>query len=187
MGESELQLVNTEARWGLVARLFHWLVAVLVVLQLSLGWLSELEPDRDRSFALIRSHYQFGIVLLGLMLMRMSWRLWQNAPDDLPDEPLWRSAAAQCVHAALYGLLLTMPVSGYIIWVHMSAPMDVFGLVTIPRIFTPPAEDETLRAAAWYVHYYSSWALVGLVALHISAAFWHQFVLRDGLLRRMTG
>jgi cytochrome b561 len=180
-----LQLVNTEARWGLVARIFHWLIAALIVLQICLGWRSELEPDSERSLALIRSHYQFGIMLFGLTLMRASWRLSQNAPSNPPNEPEWRSTTARFVHLALYILLFAMPVSGYIIWVHMSAPMDVFGLFTVSRVFTPPAEDESLRASAWYVHYWCSWALIGLVTLHIAAALWHQLVLRDGLLGRM--
>jgi len=65
----------------------------------------------------------------------------------------------------------------------MDAPMTWFGIVDLPKLFTPPIDDETWRANAWYVHVYSSWALIALATLHISAALWHEFVLADRLIR----
>lgn len=182
-----MKLDNEPDRWGLVARTLHWTVAALVVTMLVLGWASELEEERDRSLMLIRTHFQFGVVLFGLMILRLTWRLARPVPAPPSAEPPWRTRAAGAVHAVLYLLLLTMPVSGYIIWIHMNAPMDVFGVLTLPRLFTPPVEDETLRAGAWYVHYFSGWILVSLVGLHLSSALWHRFVARDGVLRRMLG
>lgn len=182
-----MKLGNEPHRWGLVARALHWTAAALVVTMLVLGWASEWEEQRDRSFMLIRTHFQFGVVLFGLMILRLLWRLARAAPAPPSAEPPWRAHTAATVHAALYLLLLTMPVSGYIIWIHMKAPMDVFGLFDLPRLFTPPVEDETLRAGAWYVHYFSGWILVALIGLHISAALWHEFVARNRILRRMLG
>ena len=62
---------------------------------------------------------------------------------------------------------------------------DLFGLVTVPAVFTPTPDDERLWAGAWYVHFFAGWMLLGLVALHVGAALYHQFVLKDGLIRRM--
>lgn len=182
-----MQLGNSTGSWGFVARVLHWAVAAMVVGQVATGWLSEAETDREASFALIRDHFQFGIILSGLILMRLLWRLTHRPPSPPPDQPRGRAAAAEWVHRLLYTLLLILPVSGYIVWVHMDAPMDVFGLFVVPALFNPPVEDETLRAGSWYVHYFAGWALISLVLLHILAAFWHQFVLRDGRIRRMIG
>ena len=182
-----MRLGNTSQSWGLVARGLHWLVALLIVGQFATGWLSETASDRDTSFTLIRNHYQFGILLIGLILMRVLWRLANRAPGPLPGEPTWRERTARGVHILIYVLLMLLPVTGYIIWIHMKADMSVFGLFSAPRLFTPPVEDETLRAGAWYVHYFAGWTLVGLIALHVLAALWHQFVRRNGLLRRMIG
>jgi cytochrome b561 len=76
-------------------------------------------------------------------------------------------------------LLLTMPVSGYVIWVWMDVPMDAFGFFELPRLFTPPIEDETGRAVAWYIHCYGSLAVIALIVTHIGGACWHQFVRHD--------
>lgn len=187
-----MRLGNTSLRWGLVARVFHWLVAVLVVVQLILGWRQGLlqEHDPAGSIAVLFTHFQFGVMILALVILRLAWRIASPAPAPPASEPAWRRRLAATVHGALYGLLLIMPITGYIIWAHMSPyvridePMEVFGLFTVPMLFTPP-EDDTLRIWTSYVHQYCSWVLVGLVSLHIAAAIWHQFVLKDRILNRM--
>lgn len=170
-------------RYALPARLLHWLVAGLVVAQIALGWAAERAEDRDAGFQLIRTHYQAGVMIFGLMILRLTWRLAKGAPPHPSGEPRWRKQAATITHTGLYALLLTMPVSGYVIWVWMDAPMTVFGLFDLPKMFVPPAEDETWRANAWYIHVYSSWLLVFLIVLHIGAALWHELILGDRLIR----
>lgn len=178
-----MQTSATEFRYNLSARILHWCVAALVVVQISLGWASGWEDDRQLSFQLIRTHYQFGVLLFALMILRLSWRLAKGVPGPSPKEPVFRRRAAAMTHWGLYALLLTMPISGYVIWVWMDAPMNVFGIIDIPKLFIPPAEDETWRANAWYIHFYSSWVVIGLSAIHIAAALWHELVIRDRLVR----
>lgn len=182
-----MKLGNTMQSWGLLARLLHWLIAAFIVGQFITGWLSENASDRETSDALIRTHFQFGVILTALMVMRVLWRLSHNPPEPPPGEPVWRERTAQTVHGLIYLLLLALPIAGYVVFVHMQLAMDVFGLFTVPTLFTPQYEDEALRAGAWYVHRYAGWALIGLVILHVMAALFHQFALNDGLLRRMTG
>lgn len=170
-------------KYSLPARVLHWLVAVLVIVQVVLGWAAEWERDREASFRLIQTHYQAGLLIFGLMILRLSWRIANAPPPPLIDEPPVRKHSATFTHWALYALLLTMPLSGYVIWVWMDVPMTAFGFLEVPKLFVPPAEDETWRANAWYIHFYSSWALIGLAALHIGAALWHEFAVRDGLIR----
>lgn len=182
-----MRLRNSSRSWGLVARVLHWTVAVMIVGQFLTGWLAENESRRDVSLILIRNHFQFGVILTGFILMRVLWRLSHRPPQPLTGEPPWRERAAQVVHGLIYVLLIILPVSGYVVLVHMKVDMSVIGLFTVPTLFTPSVEDERLWAGAWYVHYFAGWALAGLVGLHISAALYHQMVLRDGLIRRMAG
>lgn len=176
---------NTPARWGLVARFLHWTVAAFVLGQFVTGWLAETTADRDAGFGLIRIHFQTGMTLLGLVALRVLWRLSTQPPAPAPaPAPEATSMAAAAVHSMLYALLLVLPISGYLIWAHMDAEMDVLGLVEIPRLLRPDPEDERLRAAAWYVHYAAGWALSGLTLLHIAAGAWHG-IRRDGIVSRM--
>lgn len=182
-----MRLGNSSQSWGLVARLLHWLVAAMIVGQLITGWLAENTTDRDAGLILLRNHFQFGVILTGFIVMRVLWRLSNRSPQPPQGEPLWRERAAQVVHGLIYIVLIILPVAGYIVMVHMKVDMTVFGLFSVPTLFTPPVEDERLWAGAWYVHYFAGWTLAGLIGLHVAAALFHQFVLRDGLIRRMTG
>lgn len=171
--------------WNRVAQGLHWIVAVMLLIQFILGWLTENAPDRQAEFIFGRSHFQLGMLLAGLILMRLLWRLSNTAPPPLPNEPAWRRRLATTVHSLIYLTLIVLLISGYIVWVHMREPMDLFGLVTVPTVFSPVPDNESLWAGAWYVHFFAGWTLVGLTILHVVAALYHQFVLRDGLVRRM--
>ncbi|WP_411833086.1 cytochrome b [Pseudoxanthomonas mexicana] len=173
-----------EGRYRLPARLLHWLVAIAVPAQIWLGWTAERTQEREAGFRLLHLHFQLGMILLALMVLRASWRIAHGVPAPAAAEPAWRRRLAAAMHWTLYALLLALPLSGYVIWVWMDAPMQLLGSVQVPRLFEPPADDETWRALAWYVHYYSAWALAGLVVLHAAVALWHEFVLGDRLIRR---
>lgn len=179
-----MSIFPTAERYRLPARILHWLVALAIPFQFYLGWASELAVDRESGWRLLILHFELGLVVAALMLLRLAWRIVHGAPAPLADERRWHRRLAACVHWTMYALLLLLPASGYVIWVWMEASMDVFGLFTLPRLFTPPGEDETGRAIAWYVHYWGGWMLAGLAALHVSTALWHQFVRRDGLIAR---
>ena len=176
---------RADERYPPLARLLHWGVALGVLVQIGLGWAAETASERDTGARLLHLHFQLGMLLLALMVLRAGRRLLHGLPPPATvDARPWRRRLAACVHAALYLLLFVLPLSGYVIWVWMDGPRDVFGLGQVPRLFTPPADDETWRAIAWYVHCWSAWALAGLVALHVAAALWHQWVLRDRLVSR---
>lgn len=174
---------NATMRYAMPARVLHWVVAPLAIIQFYLGWESENVPNREASFALIQWHFQFGMLIFILMLLRLLWRVGRSAPDGEPG-PRWQRRAASATHILLYVLMFVLPLTGYVIWIWMDAPRSVFGLFDVPALFTPPAEDETGRAIAWYIHHYSSYTLAALVLLHIAAALWHEFWLADRLIRR---
>ena len=108
----------------------------------------------------------------------------------LPPQPAafamqrWARNIARAVHGALYVLLLLLPLSGYVIWIWMGAERDLLGLFDVPQLFSRPNDDERGRAIAWYVHVIGAWSLTALIALHVAAACWHQWVRKDDLIRR---
>ncbi len=171
-------------RYDLAARTFHWLVALAIPFQFGLGWASEIATSNASSFRLVHLHYQLGILVAVAMVARVAWRVVSRPPKALRAEPAWRRRLASTTQWSIYLLLFVLPVSGYVIWVWMGAPMHVLGIFPVPRFFTPPSSDETGRAVAWYVHYWAGWGLLALVSLHVGAALWHQCIRRDGLVRR---
>ena len=159
-------------------------MACLIPIQFALGWFAEHVANEAGGIRVLGWHYQLGMVLVGLLVLRIAVRALSRLPDPVAGEPLWRRRTAASVHVLLYLLLVLLPATGYVIWVWMEAPMDVFGAFDLPRLFTQPAEDETLRAWSWYAHVWGGWLLAALVMLHVGAALWHRPVRDEGLMRR---
>lgn len=185
MGDAMSQ--STTTRYSLPARALHWSVAALLPVQLGLGFGAEHSDDPQLSNLLLDAHFQLGVLVLALMAVRVLWRLLHGPPRALSGAIAWQRRVAGMLHAALYVLLIALPLSGYVIWIWMGADRDVFGLFELPRLFSPPHEDETGRAIAWYLHVYGAWMLSALVVLHAGVALWHQHVLKDGLIRQRMG
>lgn len=179
-------------RYTRIAMILHWLIAVLIMLNVALIWSVNLIPE-DNIRLVIDAHKSFGITVLGLVLMRIMWRA-ANRPPPLPDTyPPAEKAAAHGAHIALYVLMIGLPLSG---WMHDSAwkaageiPMYLFGLFQWPRIgwimSVEPAFKERLHDVFGGIHVWLSYALYALVGLHIVAALKHQFWDGHPELQRM--
>ena len=174
---------TSAVRHHAVARALHWTVAGLVPPQLALGFAAERVADRGLSDALLAMHFQLGMLILGLMAVRVLWRVVRGTPTPV-HTPGWRAHGARGVHGGMYVLLLAIPVSGYVIWIWMDAARELLGVIEVPSLFSPPRDDESGRAAAWYMHFYGAWSLSALLVGHVMAALHHQFVLRDDLIGR---
>lgn len=171
-------------RYSLIARLLHWIVAILVLIQTGLGFGANWS-DRPQSDRLLEQHVQFGILIAALMVLRLTWRL-ASPPPRLIDVSGWRRRTAKLTHGALYLLLLAMPLSGYVSWAWTGPRLDWWGIARVPILFRGGA-DEMWRSVAGYGHQYGAYVVSALVILHIVAALHHQFALRDGLIGRRMG
>lgn len=172
-------------RYSLIARLLHWTVALLVLIQIGLGF-GAAWSDRPVSDRLLEQHVRFGLLIAALMVLRVSWRL-ASPPPPLPSSVSgWRRRAAGLTHKALYLLLLVMPVTGYVLWAWIGPTLDWWGVGRVPILFRG-GDDELWRSVAGYVHEYGAYAVSALVILHIAAALHHQFGVRDGLIGRRMG
>lgn len=180
-----MQLRNNTERYGLVAVLLHWLVALTVFGLFGLGlWMTGLtyyDPWYRQGPAL---HKSIGILLFMVMVARVGWRLYSPPPAPLANHSLLESAAAQTVHAWLYLLLFALMLSGYLISTADGRAIDVFGLFSIPATITSIPQQEDLAGA---VHWYLALFLMVLVLLHVAGALKHHFIDRDRTLRRMLG
>lgn len=172
-------------RFSLTARFLHWTIAPLVLVQLALGFAADLS-DKPLADRLLDQHVRIGLLIFGLMLLRLTWRIAVR-PPALPESITgWRRRTAECTHLLLYGLLLMMPVTGYVLWAWTGPKLDWWGLGRIPMLFRG-GDDELWRSVAGYAHEYGGYVVTALILLHIGAALHHQFVGRDGLISRRMG
>jgi cytochrome b561 len=173
---------NTNARWGSVAQLLHWLIVALIIAQVILANIAEDLPIGVRKLAMFARHKSVGITILGLAVVRLLWR-WSN-PTPPPPTTLkpYERALAALTHAGLYVLLFAMPLTGWMMTSARGFPVSWFGFVQLPD-FVP--KNDTLYDAMKQTHDTLALALYAIVFLHVAAALKHHFLLKDDVLRRM--
>lgn len=172
----------TKPRYTHTAVMLHWLVAVLIFGTFALGWFMvdlKISPDKLRYYSW---HKWLGITVLGFALLRLLWRLTHQPPALPAAVPHWQRKASAAAHGLLYLLLFAIPLSG---WAFSSAsgyPLVYLGELALPD-WVP--KDKSLAAQLKQLHEWLTTLLMIMVGLHIGAALKHQFIDRDGLLRRM--
>jgi cytochrome b561 len=168
--------------YGGVAKSLHWLIVLLLVVQFALAWTMPEIHRGTRPETLINLHLSVGTVILLVALLRLAWRLRFPVPLVTDNVPRWQHRAAQASHSLLYLLLLLMPLLG---WANGSArgwTIDFFGLAALPPLLP---ENSPLGRELGDVHIWTSYVLLGFLGLHVAAALYHHFWLRDRVLRRM--
>jgi cytochrome b561 len=165
--------------WGSAVIWLHWAMALLLLLVFGSGYAAEHFSRGPRQQALYEVHFSLGLLTLLLALFRAAVRLASGAPARAAGAAFQRWASAT-VHGLLYLTMFSALASGWVNFMFLG-PVRIFGLVDVPRLFDPETQ-EPLRALSWYVHFYSYLILLPLVALHVAAALYHHFVLRDRLL-----
>lgn len=186
-------MTAASARYTPAAIALHWVMAAAILAMLAAGlWMVDaLKVPATRAFAydVYQWHKALGLTILVLALARLAWR-WRNPPPPLPaGVSSWERTASSMSHTLLYALMIAMPLIG---WAMVSAsplglPTMVFGLFEWPHIpWLAALEDKApVEAVLKRAHRVCGYLLGGLVAIHVLAALKHQFINRDGLMRRM--
>lgn len=175
---------NTVNEFGIVSKAFHWILALLVVIQLYLIIHARLLPQDSPliGFLIGGLHKPIGMIILLLALLSYCWR-WMNIHPAFPvDMKNWEKLAAKITHNLLYLSLIIMPLSGLIMSVADGRPPNFFGLFQVPQFL---AINDVLAGTFFTVHQYSAYLLLALIALHVLAALKHHFIDRDNVLKRM--
>ncbi len=163
-------------------RTLHWAMALFIFLALGLGvWAAQLPRGELRSDVLF-VHKSFGVAVLALIVVRIVARLALGAPPYAA--PLGRlvDLAAKAGHVALYGLMVALPLSGYVISSASGRDVSFFGLFALPLLAAP---DKATAGQAAEAHELFAWAIGIVLALHLAAVVWHARVKRDTVLTRM--
>ncbi len=169
-------------RYTTTAISLHWLIALLLFAGFSLGWIMTdipgLTPTKLKYYSW---HKWLGVTIFFLVCARVIWRL-THRPPPLPPMPHWQRLAANVTHGTLYGLMIMIPLAGYLYTYAAGVPVVYFELIELPPLITP---DPAHKVFWKYLHIGLNFTMAALVIGHIAAALGHQFVQRDGLLSRM--
>ena len=176
-----MSLKSTENRWGSVAQLLHWLMALAIIGNGIVGLVMDEMPRGMSKLNTFAIHKSIGLTVLALLVLRASWRLFDRKPDDEP-MPRWQRLAAHATHGVLYLLMLAIPLSG---WIYNSAhgyPLQWFKLFNLPAL---SEKNDALSDFAGDAHEILFWVLVVVLVAHVGGALVHHWFERDNTLLRM--
>jgi cytochrome b561 len=173
---------NARRRFAWPVRAIHWISAVLVLV----AYLTtELAEDAEHGEAVgINWHVAAGLALVLLFLPRLLARLLPQPGPLLPPAPRWSVWPHKLVTLALLLFVVVQPLLGVLsVWAEGEALAIPFTAWSLPPPAWAPGGDagDALEEA----HEVVGNAFYAVIALHALAALWHQFVRRDGTLRRM--
>ena len=166
------------------ARWLHWITAGLVLVMLVLGvWITRFEPhDEAFKLRLYNIHESTGVVVFVVVLIRLAFRL-THPPAPLPARvPQGVRFLARANHILLYAVLLIQPVLGFLTTNAWGFPLTWYGVVPIP---SPIGKNEAIAPALSFAHWLGAVILCCLIVLHVSGAFYHAVLRRDGVAQRM--
>lgn len=170
--------VPTPQKHTLATRIYHHLSLVL----LGVVWL--LIEFRDSFENAIGLHKALGVVfLLWVVLRLINLAIRPKMPAPTPKPPKWQTALAHLVHLGLYLCMLAMPIVGVLMSVYGGRAVSIFGIINIPVFVTP-----SRQMASFYNNLHTDVIFpifLVLIGLHVAAAFYHQFILKDGLMNKM--
>ena len=168
---------SSATRYGTIAKLVHWISALLVAVLLVTGFRAGFSDVVAAKAAMLRVHLPVAGLLLLLTLARLIWWWRFDAkPSEVDGIPAWQSAIARWTHRGLYLLILAMLGSGIAMSVLSGLPDALFGAAAFPEL------DKLAPRAG---HGIGGRLIAAAVLLHAGAAVYHHVVLKDRVLRRM--
>ncbi len=182
----QVKTAPAQAVYRPAARHLHWATAAGVFIMLPLGFAMTYRGNTMDVWdwltnSMFSTHKLLGFLLLWLVAGRLLYRLLKGAPPDEPGLKPWEKLVSHSVHWLLYGLLLVVPLMGWI-GTSLYPSLTLFGLFNLPAL---TASNQGLAEQVLDVHGTLAVVLMVLAALHIAAALQHHFLRGDGVLKRM--
>lgn len=176
---------RSTARYSAGAIAFHWIIALLILLNYVAVWVASTMPKPEK-MQVMANHKAIGLTILTLSVLRILWRLTHRAPPFAAGVKRWEAALARTVHTLFYVLIIAIPLTGWAMVSSFGAgkPVSWFGLVDVPAL--PVSSDRATSGAFNEAHELLAIAVLLLLMLHVAGALKHQFFDRDGTLGRMV-
>lgn len=176
-------MTDVKERYSLTARSLHWLLALLLLGMVGLGFYMQGLPLSPQKLQIYSWHKWAGVTVFVLAFLRLLWRATHRSPPLPAHMNGFSKALAHLVHGLLYVLMLVIPLSGWLMSSAMGFQTVWFGVLPLPDLL---GRDRELAKALAQLHGVLNWSLIVVVLGHTLAVVKHQFWDRDGLLTRMT-
>jgi cytochrome b561 len=173
----------TSIGYTTTAKLLHWLILALLIVQFAIAWTMPHIGRNTKPETLINLHFSLGVVVLLVVVIRLVWRVIHGEPPPVDGVAPRQVQSARILHGLLYLLLLVIPILGWMNASFRGFPVSLFGLFEMPKLLA--TRQAGFRWTGDVHALLATYALLGLVGLHVLAGLYHYFIRRDGVLQRM--
>ena len=176
-----MQVFNSFGKYGLLAKLFHWITFIILILQIPFGFYLVGLEFSDRRIDLENIHILIGIIVFYITLFRLIWKFFNSRPTDENSFFIGQIIIAKVNHFLLYLSIFTITISGVLKKLYMGEKLNFL-------FFRYGFNKDNFQLADLYyeVHIYANYLLIVLVVLHILAVIVHHFIFKDKILDKIT-
>tara|TARA_B100001121_G_scaffold210944_1_gene184754 strand:- start:287 stop:817 length:531 start_codon:yes stop_codon:yes gene_type:complete len=176
-----MQVFNSFGKYGLLAKLFHWITFVILILQIPFGFYLVGLEFSDRRIDLENIHILIGIIVFYITLFRLIWKFFNSSPTDGNSFFKGQIFIAKANHFLLYLSIFTITISGILKKLYMGEKLNFlffkYGF----------KNDNFVLADTFYeVHIYANYLLIALITLHVLAVIVHHHIFKDKILSKIT-
>ena len=174
-----MRLTNSLTEYGSISKIFHWLSAAVLLIQIPLGfYLVDLDFSEKR-LTIESIHVILGLSIFYLTILRLIYKLFSPTPSlgnsIFPGQRL----IAKINHISLYLTILIITISGALKKLFNGEMLDLF-------LFDLEIKDNFELAELFYeIHILSNYALIVLISLHIFAVIIHKVIFKENLLKKI--
>ncbi len=177
-----MKIYNTEDSYGIISKVIHWLVALIIIGLIAVGLYMTGQKYSPEIGKLYWIHKSLGVLVLVLFFIRVLWKLMNKAPNILGNPNAKEKFLAHSMHIALLVCMFVMPASGWLMSSSGGHSVTFFDLIKLPNLI---GKSDSLHHLLEFIHEYTSYALIGLIAVHVAAVLHHHFIKKDATLKRM--
>ncbi len=176
-----MQVFNSFGKYGLLAKLFHWITFVILILQIPFGFYLVGLEFSDRRIDLENIHILIGITVFYITLFRLVWKFFNSSPTEGNSFFKGQIFIAKVNHFLLYLSIFTITISGILKKLYMGERLNFLFFK-----YGFNQDNFTLADTFYEVHIYANYLLIALVTLHIFAVIIHHVVFKDKILNKIT-
>ena len=174
-----MHVKNTLTEYSLISKLLHWISAILLFIQIPLGfYLVDLDFGPER-LSIEDIHVTVGLSIFYIVILRLLYKIFNPTPELEPSVFKGQKFLAKLNHIMLYVTILSITISGIF--------KKLFNGETLVIIFKKiKIQDNFELGELFYdIHVYSNYLLIALIAIHLMAVVIHKLFFNDNLLKKI--
>ena len=174
-----MHVKNTLTEYGIISKVLHWLSAILLLIQIPLGfYLVDLDFGEER-LSIENIHIIIGLSIFYLVIIRLLNKIFNPTPKLDPSIFKGQKFIAKLNHILLYVAILSITISGIL--------KKLFNGETLVIFFKEiKIQDNFVLADLFYnIHILSNYTILGLISLHILAVIVNKLFFNENLLKKI--